>query len=163
GEPLHPRADDPLPWHLLDELDAVYFTAQDPALLVRARRARVLVGAARRRECIAAAGIELDAIVGSRADPRERAERADYAVPPAAESATTLEVELVRLSHMVPAGGTDGFSAPALHAPFVRAPDRPRAGVLVEHVHQGTADRVHQGPRRCDRQLRPHHEHDDQR
>ncbi|HET7505324.1 MAG TPA: PfkB family carbohydrate kinase [Kofleriaceae bacterium] len=41
GEPLHPRADDPLPWDLLDDVDAVYFTAQDPALLVRARRARV--------------------------------------------------------------------------------------------------------------------------
>ncbi|HWO20515.1 MAG TPA: PfkB family carbohydrate kinase [Kofleriaceae bacterium] len=84
GEPLHPRADDPLPWEIIDELDAVYFTAQDPALLARARHARVLVAAARRRECIAAAGIELDAIVGSRADPRERAARADYAVPPAA-------------------------------------------------------------------------------
>jgi ribokinase len=84
GVPLHPRADDPLPWQLLDELDAVYFTAQDPAVLVRARRARVLVVAARRRECLAAAGVSPDAIVGSRADPRERGERADYAVPPAA-------------------------------------------------------------------------------
>jgi ribokinase len=88
GEPLHPRADDPLPWDLLDGLDAVYFTAQDPALLARARRARVLVVAARRRECIAAAGaaygVAIDAIVGSRSDPRERAVRADYAVPPAA-------------------------------------------------------------------------------
>ena len=84
GEPLHPRADDPLPWEIVDELDAVYFTAQDPALLARARRARGRVAAARRRECIAAAGIALDAIVGSRADPRERAARADYTVPPAA-------------------------------------------------------------------------------
>lgn len=84
GEPLHPRAIDPLPWELLEELDAVYFTAQDPALLVRARRARVLVVAARRRECLAAAGIRPDVIVGSRVDPRERAARGDYAVPPAA-------------------------------------------------------------------------------
>ena len=84
GEPLHPRADDPLPWELLDGLDAVYFTAQDPALLARARRARVLVATARRRACIAAASIELDAIVGSNADPRERAARADFAVPPRA-------------------------------------------------------------------------------
>jgi ribokinase len=84
GEPLHPRADDPLPWDLLDQLDAVYFTAQDPALLARARRARVLVAAARRRACIDAAGVALDAIVGSHLDPRERAARADYAVPPAA-------------------------------------------------------------------------------
>jgi ribokinase len=69
GEPLHPRAGDPLPWELLDELDAVYFTAQDPALLARARRARVLVVAARRRDCLDAAGIRADAIVGSRVDP----------------------------------------------------------------------------------------------
>src|SRR5262245_19956215 len=34
GEPLHPLASDPLPWDLLDTLDAVYFTAQDPQLLV---------------------------------------------------------------------------------------------------------------------------------
>jgi len=84
GEPLHPRADDPLPWQLLGELDAVFFTAQDPALLARARGARVLVVTARRRACLAAAGVAPDAIVGSRADPRERAARADFAVPPAA-------------------------------------------------------------------------------
>ncbi len=84
GEPLHPRAGDPLPWELLDELDAVYFTAQDPALLARARRARVLVVAARRRECLAAAGVRADAVVGSRVDPRERGALADHAVPPAA-------------------------------------------------------------------------------
>src|SRR5262245_33406260 len=69
GEPLHPRADDPLPWELLGGLDAVYFTAQDPALLARARAARVLVVAARRRECLAAAGVRADAVVGSRVDP----------------------------------------------------------------------------------------------
>jgi ribokinase len=84
GEPLHPRADDPLPWQLLGELDAVYFTAQEPALLARARAARVLVVAARRRECLAAAGVRADAIVGSRVDPRERGALADHAVPPAA-------------------------------------------------------------------------------
>jgi ribokinase len=84
GEPLHPRASDPLPWDLVAGLDAVYFTAQDPALLVRARAARTLVVAARRRECIAAAGVMIDAIVGSRVDPRERGTRADYAVPPVA-------------------------------------------------------------------------------
>lgn len=84
GEPLHPRADDALPWDLLGELDAVYFTAQDPALLGLARRSRMLVVPARRRECIAAAGIPIDVIVGSRADPREASTLADYAVPPRA-------------------------------------------------------------------------------
>jgi ribokinase len=84
GEPLHPEASDPLPWQLLDTLDAVYFTARDPALLVRARRARVLVASARRGACIAAAGVKLDAIVGSLHDPRERSRLADYAIAPAA-------------------------------------------------------------------------------
>lgn len=84
GEPLHPRADDPLPWQLLGELDAVYFTAQDPALLAKARAARVVVAAARRRPCIVASGIRVDVVVGSRADPREVATRADYPVPPTA-------------------------------------------------------------------------------
>ncbi len=84
GEPLHPRADDLLPWDLLGDLDAVYFTAQDPALLVLARRARLLVVPARRRDCIAAAGVRIDVIVGSLADPRECSTLADYAVPPSA-------------------------------------------------------------------------------
>ena len=84
GAPLHPRASDPLPWDLLAQLDAVYFTAEDPALLRLARRAKRLVVAARRKEAIAAAGIAPDVIVGSKADPREVATRADYAVPPVA-------------------------------------------------------------------------------
>jgi ribokinase len=84
GDPLHPRADDPLPWNLFDELDAIYFTAQDPALLALARRARVLVVPARRREAILASGVPIDVIVGSRVDPREVSTLADYAIPPGA-------------------------------------------------------------------------------
>lgn len=84
GEPLHPQADDPLPWELLRELDAVYFTAQDPVLLALARQARNLVVSARRRQAIAAAHVELDVIVGSQLDPREASTRADYALPPRA-------------------------------------------------------------------------------
>jgi ribokinase len=84
GEPLHPRLDDALPWELFDGLDAVYFTAQDPALLARARRARIVVAAARRRDYIIASGARVDAVVGSCVDPRERATLADYPLPPAA-------------------------------------------------------------------------------
>src|SRR5205814_2125839 len=84
GEPLHPRAGDDLPWRLLGECDAVYFTAQDPELLVRARAAKLLVVAARRRPSLDAARVIADAVVGSIADPREIATRADFAVPPAA-------------------------------------------------------------------------------
>ena len=101
GEPLHPRATDPLPYSILDSLDAVYFTAQDPALLQLARRARILVVAARRRECIIASGVAPDAIVGSRHDPRENA--TDYPVPPLAlimtDGARGGTVQTTTLSH----------------------------------------------------------------
>jgi ribokinase len=112
GEPLHPQASDPLPWHLLDQLDAVYFTAQDPALLARARAARLLVVPARRRACIEAAGVALDVIVGSRLDPRERTSRADYAVPPAALVMT----EGAHGGTVETASGITRFASPAIVA-----------------------------------------------
>lgn len=82
GDPLHPRADDDLPWHVLEECDAVFFTAHDPALLRAARRARVLVVAARRAEALAASEVQADVVVGSHADPKETTPFADYRVPP---------------------------------------------------------------------------------
>ncbi len=84
GEPLHPRADDALSWEVLADLDAVYFTAQDPELLRRARQARILVATARRKAAIAASGAFIDVVVGSLADPRERSTRGDYDPPPTA-------------------------------------------------------------------------------
>ncbi|GEJ58124.1 PfkB family carbohydrate kinase [Anaeromyxobacter diazotrophicus] len=84
GEPLHPRAEDPLPWELLAACDAVYFTAQDPAALRRCRAARRLVVSARRREALAASGVRADVVVGSAVDPREASRLADYPVPPGA-------------------------------------------------------------------------------
>jgi ribokinase len=38
GEPLHPRRDDGLPWHMLASCDAVYFTAQDPQAIAPSPR-----------------------------------------------------------------------------------------------------------------------------
>jgi ribokinase len=84
GEPLHPRAEDPLPWGALAGLDAAYFTAQDPAALRAARGARLLVVAARRQPALAASGVVADVVVGSVRDPREASARADYPVPPVA-------------------------------------------------------------------------------
>lgn len=112
GEPLHPRADDPLPWELLATLDAVYFTAQDPAVLARARAARVVVATARRQACIRASGVELDAIVGSRADPREASARVDYAIAPAALVMT----EGARGGTVETAAGTARFASPTVTA-----------------------------------------------
>jgi len=43
GEPLHPDAPTRSPWHELSSCDGVYFTAQDPAAIVVARAARILV------------------------------------------------------------------------------------------------------------------------
>ncbi len=84
GEPLHPRADDPLPWDALAGFDAAYFTADDPVALRAARAARVLVVSARRREALAASGVRADVVVGSARDLREASARADHAVAPGA-------------------------------------------------------------------------------
>jgi ribokinase len=108
GEPLQPRADDPLPWEILPACDAVYFTAQDPELLRAARGARLLVVTARRRPALVRSGVRADVVVGSAADPRETGARADYPVPPDAlvltEGAAGGRVETV--------AGTVRFAAP---------------------------------------------------
>jgi ribokinase len=84
GPPLHPRQEDSLPWDVLATCEGAYFTGQDPATLVAARQARVLVVTARRSEALAASGVRADVIVGSLNDPREAARLADFAVPPSA-------------------------------------------------------------------------------
>lgn len=84
GQPLHPRAEDPLPWRLIATCDAAYFTAEDPAALRAAREARLLVVTARRRGALGASGVRADVVVGSAADPREASTLADYPVPPRA-------------------------------------------------------------------------------
>lgn len=108
GEPLHPGAGDPLAWDTLDELDGVYFTAQDPALLARARGARVVVVTARRRDSIIASGVALDAIVGSALDPHERSRLADYPISPKAVVMT----EGARGGTVETADGIARFAAP---------------------------------------------------
>ena len=75
GPRLGPRADDPLPWHELRETDAVYLTAGDAGAVRLGREAHVLVSAARNLDVLAEAGVELDALVASRADRGERYER----------------------------------------------------------------------------------------
>jgi ribokinase len=84
GQPIMPRADDPLPWELLASCDGVYSTADDPAALRAARRARILVATARRRAVLAAAGVSADVAVGSASDAREVSTLADYPVAPGA-------------------------------------------------------------------------------
>lgn len=84
SEPLHPAATDPLPWSLLSECDAVYFTGTDAESLRLARAARLLVVTARRHGALQVAAIAPDVIVGSVADPRENRELASYDPAPRA-------------------------------------------------------------------------------
>jgi ribokinase len=108
GEPLHPRAEDELPWDLLARCDAAYFTAQDPGALERARAARVLVITARRRSALSRSGVRADVVVGSALDAREASALADYPVSPTALVLT----EGARGGRIETSSGTVGFPAP---------------------------------------------------
>ncbi len=72
GERLGPHANDALPWELLKDVDAVFFTAGDDEALQRCREAKVLVATTREAARISRVGVYLDAVVGSGRDPSER-------------------------------------------------------------------------------------------
>src|SRR4051794_23360847 len=86
GARLQPERDDPLPWDELRDVDAVYFTAGGPDALRAARAARTVVATTRAMDVIAAAGVPLDAVVGSGRDAGERYR--EYEPPPALVVAT---------------------------------------------------------------------------
>jgi ribokinase len=109
GEPLHPRRDDALPWHMLASCDAVYFTAQDPQAIVAARAARTLAVTARRRPSLVEAGVRADVVIGSAADPREASSLADYPVAPGALVLTEGKAG----GTVTTAGGVERFAAPS--------------------------------------------------
>jgi ribokinase len=77
GRRLNPQVDDALSWDLLHENDACYFTAGDVGALQMARRSSVLVATARVLDVLAAGRVQLDALVGSAADPSERYRHGD--------------------------------------------------------------------------------------
>ena len=73
GPKLRPSgADENLPWHELEEMDAVLFIAGDLEALRFARRARVLTATAREGEVLKRGAVELDALIGSGEDEAER-------------------------------------------------------------------------------------------
>jgi len=72
GDRMGPRGDDDLPWGELEGVDAVYFTAGDAAAVQRARGARTLVATVRAIGSLAAARVQLDALVASANDTGER-------------------------------------------------------------------------------------------
>src|SRR5262245_20239901 len=82
GDRLEPRAEDDLPWWVLDEVDAVFVTAGDVGAIRHARRARTLVATSRISDQLAEAGVHLDAVVGSGSDPAEAFDPASLADPP---------------------------------------------------------------------------------
>jgi len=71
GERLQPSAMDPLPWDQLAAFDSIYFTAGDAALLRLSRAAKSLTVTCRELAAAREAGVHLDAMVGSAADPAE--------------------------------------------------------------------------------------------
>jgi ribokinase len=76
GERLVPHGDDDLPWDDLAGFHAVYLTAGDAEAVRAARRAPILVAAARARGPLLAAGVTVDVVVGSAGDPGERVDAA---------------------------------------------------------------------------------------
>jgi ribokinase len=84
GPRLDPRGtDQELPWALLDETDACYFTAGDFGALRAARRSAVLVATSRVGGLLREAGVSLDALVGSAVDPSEAYRTGDIDPVPA--------------------------------------------------------------------------------
>jgi ribokinase len=82
GERLVPHRRDSLAWDELGGYDAVYFTGGDVEALRAARAARVLVATPRALATLSAAGIELDALVGSGRDAGEVYEEGDIVPEP---------------------------------------------------------------------------------
>lgn len=112
GEPLHPERADALPWESLAECDAAYFTAQDPAALVAARAARVLLVTARRRPALLRSGVRPDVVVGSAVDPREACTLAEF--PPEQRPAALVLTESAAGGAVYTAAGAQRFLAPAV-------------------------------------------------
>jgi ribokinase len=71
GARLEPMGADPLPWHLLAEMDAVYYASGDIDVLRHARACERLVVAARRPGNLMASGVRADVIIASGHDPAE--------------------------------------------------------------------------------------------
>ena len=95
GPRLDPAGDDALEWAALDGAAGVYLTAGDAGAVVQARRAGVLVATSRARDGVAQAGVALDALVYSDADPVE----ADWARRLGGQARVTVATEGVAGGH----------------------------------------------------------------
>ncbi len=118
GNRLSPSASDPLPWEALAQTDAVYVCACDPETLGLARAARALVATSRIiMPTLRAAGVRLDALVGSASDPSEAYRDGD--VDPAPELVVRTE-------------GALGGMFQIRGAPPARYEPAPAAGAVVD-------------------------------
>jgi ribokinase len=82
GANEHPEISDPLDWDDLADFDGVFYTGDDPATVVAARRARVVVATARRLASVIASRVQVDVLAGSARDRGEQYDLADLPVRP---------------------------------------------------------------------------------
>jgi ribokinase len=141
GNRLVPRGGDDLPWDLLSQVDAVYFTGGDAAALQHARAAGTLVATPRARETLVKAGVQLDVLVGSSGDAGERIDPALIQPPPRVHVST----EGAKGGHYTTAGGMSGrWDASQLPGPIADAygcGDSFAAGLaFAMGSHQGLTD-----------------------
>jgi len=121
GDKLLPSGGDSrLPWRELVGADGIYFVSGDEDALRAARAARVLVATSRELPTLRAAGVELDAIVGSGEDDAEMYHPGDLDPPPGLVVTTS--------------GGLGGWAQPG--GPFRPAP---LAGPVVDAYGCGDA------------------------
>lgn len=83
GDRMVPHREDPLPWHELGRYDAVYITGADAEAVRAARAARILTATPRALATLRAAGVLLDALIGSGRDPGELYARGQISPEPA--------------------------------------------------------------------------------
>lgn len=92
GERLMPTGADGLPWQRLAGADGVFITASDREGLQLARRARLLAATPRvRLAVLREAGVGLDALIGSAADPGEAYRAGDLEPAPSLYIGTEAE------------------------------------------------------------------------
>jgi ribokinase len=114
GERIGPRRSDDLPWDELATMDGVYFVSGDPAAVVAARAANVLVATARSLADLREARIGLDALVRSRNDQGETYKPGDLEPPPRLEVAT--------IGHLGGTYSVEGGAPSHFHAAEVPGP-----------------------------------------
>ncbi len=109
GERLVPHGADALPWERLADADGVYLTGGDGAAARAARAARLLVATTRAADALLDGDVQVDVLVASWRDDKERAGLGDLPSP----RHTTILTDGARGGRWEGADGTSGAWAPA--------------------------------------------------